>query len=322
MGDDSLKKLDRIVTILTHLQSARMVTAQKLADRFGVSLRTIYRDIRTLEESGVPVVGEAGQGYSLMEGYRLPPVMFTREEAGSFITAEKLMQNLTDEDLGKHYESAMFKIKSVMRSGDKARLEVLESGISVRPRGKMFNQNVPNALETVLEAIADRQQVLLQYEAQFKEPSERRIEPVGIFHESGFWYFTGYCTLRNDYRQFRMDRILGIRKTDTPFAREHPALSVLREKERSLPITKVRIAVNKKIASYMGNAKYDYGLVSEKDEGEKVIMTFETRFLRFGFDRWYMMYADESEILEPKELKGAVQKLLQRIQDRINASSI
>src|SRR6218665_238143 len=99
MSDDSLKKLNRIVAILTHLQSARTVTAQELADRFDVSLRTIYRDIRTLEESGVPVVGEAGQGYSIMEGYRLPPVMFTREEAGSFITAEKLMQNLTDETL-------------------------------------------------------------------------------------------------------------------------------------------------------------------------------------------------------------------------------
>lgn len=319
MSDESLKKLNRVVAILTHLQSARTVTAQELADRFDVSLRTIYRDIRTLEESGVPVVGEAGQGYSIMDGYRLPPVMFTREEAGSFIAAEKLMLNLTDENLGKNYESAMFKIKSVMRANDKERLETLENSITVRPRQQMFNAEVPNALEVVLESITDKKQILLRYKTQFKEPSERKIEPIGVFHESGFWYFTGYCTLRNDYRQFRMDRILFIDKTNNSFSKKHPNLSELRHAEQSLPITKVRIAVNKKIASYMGTAKYDYGFVSEIDEGDRVVMTFETRFLHFGFDRWYMMYADESEILEPQELKDSVQQLAARIQERITS---
>ncbi len=317
MSDDSLKKLNRIVAILTHLQSTRTVTAQELADRFDVSLRTIYRDIRTLEESGVPVVGETGQGYSIMEGYRLPPVMFTREEAGSFITAEKLMQNLTDENLGKHYESAMYKIKSVMRAGDKERLEVLENSISVHPRGRIFNKEIPNAIETILEAIADKRLIMLQYKTQFKEPSERRIEPIGIFHESGFWYFTGYCTLRHDYRQFRMDRILHISKMDELFSRKHPTLEVLRQNERSLPITKVRIEVSKKIATYMGNSKYDYGFASEEEMDEKVIMTFETRYLHYGFERWYMMYADECEILEPQELKESVKNLAEKIKVRV-----
>jgi len=105
--------------------------------------------------------------------------MFTTEEAGSFITAEKLMQNLTDETLGKNYENAMYKIKSVMRATDKDRLEALESSITVRPRQKMFNAEVPNALEVVLESIADKKQVLLKYKTQFKEPSERKIEPIG-----------------------------------------------------------------------------------------------------------------------------------------------
>lgn len=317
MQDDSLKKLNRIVAILTHLQSSRLVTAQELADRFDVSLRTIYRDIRTLEESGVPVVGEAGQGYSIMDGYRLPPVMFTREEAGSFIAAEKLMLHLTDDTLGKNYESAMYKIKSVMRATDKDRLEALENSITVRPRQQMFNTEVPNALEVVLESIVDKTQVLLRYKTQFKEPSERKIEPIGVFHESGFWYFTGYCTLRNAYRQFRLDRILGIEKTENAFSKQHPNLSELRHAEQSLPITQVRIAVNKKIASYMGTSKYDYGFVSETDEGEKVLMTFETRFLHLGFERWYMMYADECEIIEPQELKDSVQRLAAKIQERI-----
>ena len=101
MNSDNLNRFDRIVAILIHLQSGRVVKAQELASRFGVSLRTIYRDIRSLEASGVPITGEAGVGYSLMDGYRLPPVMFTREEAGSFVAAEKLMQKFSDKALGE-----------------------------------------------------------------------------------------------------------------------------------------------------------------------------------------------------------------------------
>src|SRR5699024_8506905 len=96
---DAPKRFDRIVAILIQLQSKKVIKAQELADRFQVSLRTIYRDIRSLETAGVPLYGEAGTGYSLMEGYRLPPVMFTREEAGSFVAAEKLMQHFTDKNL-------------------------------------------------------------------------------------------------------------------------------------------------------------------------------------------------------------------------------
>jgi len=89
MHDETPKRFDRIVAILIQLQSKKIVRAQDLATRFEVSLRTIYRDIRTLEASGVPIYSEAGLGYSLLEGYRLPPVMFTREEAESFIDRRK-----------------------------------------------------------------------------------------------------------------------------------------------------------------------------------------------------------------------------------------
>src|SRR5690606_28580630 len=119
MYDESPKRFDRIIAILIQLQSKKIVRAQDLAERFGVSLRTVYRDIRTLEISGVPIYSEAGIGYSLMDGYRLPPVMFTREEASSFIAAEKLMQQFSDKELGEHYASAMFKLKAVLKSADK-----------------------------------------------------------------------------------------------------------------------------------------------------------------------------------------------------------
>jgi predicted DNA-binding transcriptional regulator YafY len=314
--DDSLKKINRIVAILTHLQAGKNVTAQALAERFNVSLRTIYRDMRTIEEAGVPIIGEAGQGYSLMEGYRLAPVMFTREEAESFIAAEKLMQQLTDETLGKHYESAMYKIKVMMRATEKERLESLEQSIEVRPRAEMFNDEVPHALATILEAIADRKQILMTYQAQYQEPSVRSIEPVGIFHESGFWYFAGYCTLRQAYRQFRLDRIIKLSATDNPFTKVHPSLSEIRSSDNSLLITNVRIIASKRMARYMGVSKYNYGFVKEEASGDKVIMHFKTRYLEYGFERWLMMYADECEILEPAVLKDRIIALLNKIREQ------
>ncbi len=118
-----MNRIDRVSAILIHLQTKKIVKAQEIADRFSISLRTVYRDIKALEESGVPVGGEAGVGYQLMEGYRLPPVMFTKEEAIAFLTAEKMVEKLTDASSKKHYKEAMLKIKAVLRYSEKDLLE-------------------------------------------------------------------------------------------------------------------------------------------------------------------------------------------------------
>src|ERR1700734_3133764 len=114
-----MNRIDRLHAILTHLQSKRKVTAQEMADRFNISLRTVYRDVKALDESGVPVIGEAGAGYTIMEGYRLPPVMFSREEASALILGAKLAERFTDGSVRKHFDAALFKIKAVLRSTDK-----------------------------------------------------------------------------------------------------------------------------------------------------------------------------------------------------------
>ena len=121
-----MNRIDRISAILIQLQSRRVVKASDIAERFNLSLRTIYRDIKALEEAGIPLIGEAGIGYSIMEGYRLPPVMFTREEAVAFLTAEKLMEKLTDPLSDENYKSAMYKIRSVLRLAEKDFLENID----------------------------------------------------------------------------------------------------------------------------------------------------------------------------------------------------
>jgi predicted DNA-binding transcriptional regulator YafY len=318
MGMDTVKRFDRIVAILIQLQTKRIVKAQELADRFDVSLRTIYRDIRTLEASGVPIVSEAGVGYSIMEGYRLPPVMFTREEAGSFVAAEKLMQKFTDKSLGAYYESAMFKLKSVLRGKEKDWVEALESQVSIVPGQVLFNADVPDALEILFESIAERKQVFLRYESLREEtPSERQIEPVGLFHENGFWYILGYCHLRTDYRHFRTDRIHKITRTSLDFILEHGTMDEHRQKSEAVEKTKVRIVVDKSVAKFIrGQCKY-YGLISEETGEEEVEMTFMTTDWENGFARWYLMFGDYATILEPQKLKNRVAEILTNSQKRL-----
>jgi predicted DNA-binding transcriptional regulator YafY len=318
MGMDTVKRFDRIVAILIQLQSKRIVKAQELADRFEVSLRTIYRDIRTLEASGVPIVSEAGVGYSIMEGYRLPPVMFTREEAGSFVAAEKLMQKFTDKSLGAYHESAMYKLKSVLRGREKAWVEALESQVSIMPGKELFNEKVPNALEILFESIAEKKQVFLRYGAlQTEIPSERKIEPVGLFNENEFWYILGYCHLRKDYRYFRTDRIHRIERTPLDFVLEHGTLDEYRQKEKKPPKIKVRILVDKTVARYIQGSRKHYGFVSETQKGEFVEMTFMSMDLDNGFARWYLMFGDFAKIVEPEALKERVVELLRKSQEML-----
>jgi predicted DNA-binding transcriptional regulator YafY len=318
--EETLNRFDRTVALLIQLQSKRVVRAQDLADRFQVSLRTIYRDIRALEAAGVPVVSEAGVGYSIMEGYRLPPVMFTREEAASFVAAEKLMQHFTDKTLGAHYTSAMYKIKSVLRGSEKDWVETLEESVAVKPMRAPFNENIPDALEILFESIAARKAVQLQYRSQgAKEPSERLIEPVGVFHEYNWWYVMAYCLLRNDYRQFRADRILAIRRTDRPFTREHQPLHAYRGQGNGKEKKKhrVRLLVDADTHGYMKESRSYHGFVSEEAQGDASVWTFEVTDLKEGFARWFVMFGDCAEILEPQLLKDYVRDLIEKTARRL-----
>ena len=314
MLDETPKRFDRIVAILIQLQSKKIVKAQELADRFECSLRTIYRDIRTLEASGVPIYSEAGVGYALMEGYRLPPVMFTREEVSSFIAAEKLMQKFTDPSLGNHYASAMYKLKSVLRSNDKDYVSNIESRVMMQTAEPLFNTNSPNTLAVLFESIAEKKQILLSYKTFDKdEKTERNIEPVGVFHDHNNWYFLGYCHLRKDYRQFRTDRIQGIKKTECDFTIEHDSLDTYLNKNETLPTTKVRILIDKKIARYLETERKYHGFVSEKEVDGKIEMTFMSRDIENAFPRFFVMFGDYATILEPEQLKTNIIKLLKTI---------
>ncbi len=316
MSVDLKKRFDRIVEILIQLQSKRVVRAQELADRFEVSLRTIYRDIKSLEQAGVPIIGEAGAGYSIMDGYKLPPVSFSKEEALSFVATEKLTQKFLDKESAKQYGSAMLKIKSILKNHDKDLLSTVENQIIMREQSMpAFLEHVPHALSSTLESISHQKQLIVKYQGiQDDEARQRAIEPIGIYHDGGFWYIVAYCLYRNDFRQFRSDRIQEATLTDTNFNKKHISIAEYIEKHRQTnhSTTHIRLLVEHKLANHLKWERKHYGFVSEKQVGDSIEMIFQSRDIVNEFPRWLMMFADFVKIIEPDELKRNLNTLLQR----------
>ena len=306
-----MNRIDRISAILIQLQTRRVVKAQDIADRFSISLRTVYRDIKTLEEAGIPIIGEAGVGYSLVDGFRLPPVMLTREEATAFLTAEKLVGQLADNAVKTDFTSAMYKIKAVLKSTEKDFLEDIDSSIRVlKSRRQVSNPLELNLLQNTLKSIAEKQALHINYFTYYRqEDTERIVEPVGVFYLDNYWHLIAYCRMRNDYRDFRLDRISGIRLTDLPFTKEHPTLQQYLDRgHKEHNANEVIIQVNKRVHTYLENQKYYNGFISEEFKGDKVEMHFLTAYLT-GFARWYLMFADEACIIKPNELKEKVKDI-------------
>lgn len=307
-----MNRLDRLTAMLIQLQSKRVVKAQDLAERFGISLRSVYRDIRSLEEAGVPLLGEAGVGYSIMEGYRLPPVMFTADEATAFITAEKLVEKLTDPETAGQYQSALYKIKSVLRSDEKAHIEVLDEQIGV-----ISNPYQPEtrqvALQPMLQAIARKQVLHIEYCTIYSEKkSERDVEPVGVFFMGNNWYLIAWCRLRNDYRNFRTDHIHSMQLKELPFDKKHLTLKEYLKKyakQREMKLTEVKIAVQTDKLMYLGEQKYYHGFVSQQEKNGMTELTFMTSSME-GMARWYLMFGDTARIISPPALKKRVAEIM------------
>lgn len=205
MNDNDTKRLSRLTAILTQLQTKRLLTATGLAEKFGVSVRTIYRDIRALEQAGVPVLTEDGKGYTLMEGYKIPPVMFSESQANALILAEQLVLKNKDTSFIKDYTEAVDKIKAVLRPAEKDKANLLAD----RTR---FEQNInrernSNNISQLQYALTNFLLAKIAYANEQGKTSSRTIEPFALISTTENWLLVAWCRLRKDFRYFRLDRI-------------------------------------------------------------------------------------------------------------------
>jgi predicted DNA-binding transcriptional regulator YafY len=205
MNDNDTKRLSRLTAILTQLQTKRLLTAPELANKFSVSIRTIYRDIKALEQAGVPILTEEGKGYTLMEGYKIPPVMFTESQANALILAEQLVLKNKDASFVKDYSEAIEKIKAVLGHAVKDKANLL----SERTR---FSQNTnrernSNNLSDLQFALTNFLVTNIEYTNEAKKVTTRLIEPFALLSTQENWLLVAWCRLRKEFRYFRLDRI-------------------------------------------------------------------------------------------------------------------
>lgn len=214
MAEDK-PRLARLSAIITDLQSKRIITAKDIANKYNVSVRTIYRDIRTLEQSGIPIITEEGKGYSIMEGYKLPPVMFTEEEAMALITAEQLIKKNKDKSLSESYESAVTKIKAILKYSQKTKTEFLTSRLQVR--NNETEEKTSKYLIQLQSHIANFQLLDIDYLSLNNHRTQRKIEPFALYTTKENWILIAYCQDKKDFRAFRLDCIQNLSVTNDTF---------------------------------------------------------------------------------------------------------
>lgn len=314
-----LNRFDRVTSLWLLLQTRSVVTAQFLAERFGVSERTVYRDIRTLENAGVPIGSEPGVGYFLDKGYRLPPVCFTLDEAASLLLGEKLLVNSLDEQSLADYQLALNKIRSVIDSGDKAFLNAFDLSTQALPSGSAFPLDPPELnqepvdrwLKESRQALLHRQVVEIHYQALNSDlPAARHIEPIGLFYYSWHWHLIAWCRLRQDYRDFRLDRVKRFSLLDEQFpSRQRKTLQqYLADKSQQESLLAVELLFSPRALRFVAEQKYLFGYLEQWQSAKGTHMRFLTAMPEY-MARWLLQFGAGVQVLEGAELKTQLQQL-------------
>ncbi|WP_108821231.1 YafY family protein [Dysgonomonas sp. Marseille-P4361] len=308
-----MNRIDRLSAILTMLQSSPSVKPKQITERFSIGIRTVYRDIRALEESGIPIAGDSRSGYSLVEGFKLPPLMFTKEEAFAFLAAERLIDKFTDTGLREGYKSGVDKIRAVMRLSEKELITAVDTKIGKLDFDSPSLGDSQDRMQTILDSVSKQKQIIITYTSHSKnEKMERIIDPIGIFFSMTNWYMIGFCNTRNDYRTFKISRITGLQLSNIPIGKEHPPLNqFLKNLQDQTELQKVIIEVEAKDLPIIDESKYYQGLVHEirkKDIVEMHFMTFSLERLA----RWYLSYMDIATIIHSTELKQIATTIIQK----------
>ncbi len=210
-----MNRVDRLMGIVTTLQSNKFVTAEKICKKFNISVRTVYRDVRALDEIGVPVSFENGKGYFIVDGYFLPPVTFTPGEANALVLLASLAGRFGDGSVVKNTTTALDKIRSVLRSGDKDRAKALVDRIRVLDPSPPARP--ADFLAEIQSAIATNTILRMEYTDAQKRLTSREVEPIGMIYYTDRWHLIAWCWMRNDYRDFIVKNINTLKTTAQPF---------------------------------------------------------------------------------------------------------
>jgi predicted DNA-binding transcriptional regulator YafY len=205
-----MRRADRLFQVVQLIRGRRLSTATYLAQRLEVSERTVYRDIADLQRQGVPIEGEAGVGYRLGQGFDLPPLMFTEDEARALVASVRMAQVWQDPVLAQASLVALGKILSVLPVT--ARAAAQSMAIYAPPSG--LEPAVQATLQTLREAAQEHRKIQLVYRDASEQMTQRTVRPLGCFYWGKVWTLAAWCETRNGFRSFRLDRMVQVQRLE------------------------------------------------------------------------------------------------------------
>ncbi|MGJ8679810.1 helix-turn-helix transcriptional regulator [Paraglaciecola sp.] len=210
-----MRKAERLFQLLNILRSRRtVITGQELAEQLGVSPRTVYRDMQALSLSNIPIESEAGVGYRIRPGFNLPPLMFEEDELEALLLGVKMVQGWSDQEFGDAATRAFDKIKAILPDKIHTQHNKHADWLQVP---KFSPPNHSDISQSLKSAIKKHQQLSMEYLSLADEKTKREIWPLGLVYWGKVWTLVAWCLLRNDYRVFRLDKIVALKKEEIIF---------------------------------------------------------------------------------------------------------
>ena len=206
-----MRRADRLFQILQYLRGGRLTTAAQLAEKLEVTPRTIYRDVAHLIGSGVPIEGEAGVGYLMRDGYDLPPLMFTHDEMVALVAGARILQTWGGSKMAAAAQEALIKIDAVLPETERIRA----GQINVHAMEAPWHGGSWRAFVDQFEAASEKLiRLRITYEDEAGNRTERNVRPLGVWFWGKVWTAVCWCELRNDFRMFRLDRVVDLAELD------------------------------------------------------------------------------------------------------------
>lgn len=292
-----MNRIDRLFAILLAFQTKSRIKAHELAAQFDISKRTVYRDISALNEVGVPIITLPGEGYELMPGYFLPPLLFTLEEASAVFLGARMLTQQTTGRLTQDAETALSKIETVLPKHTRTKIINLSHIINFYADQKGFDLD-DQRLTLLQEGIQKQRVIWIRYFGYYLDDwTEREVEPQGLTYAEGRWYLQGYCRLRQSPRSFRLDRIDKIElRTETFVSTSHA-----KEAADKQIIT---IRFEPEIARWVSERQH-YAVISEEPDNTGLICSYAVRSFR-EIMPWLLSWGAGIASIDPPALKQAV----------------
>ncbi len=303
-----MNKTDRLLAIVLELQGKGKQRAEDLAKTFETSKRTIYRDIEALCEAGVPLVSIPGRGYSLMEGYFLPPLSFTTDEATMLLLGSDFMAQNFDAQYRAAAQSASRKIAGVLP--EKLRGEVNSLQQSIRFVSAGMADGTPEALmlQQLRRAIIEHTTVRFHYHTRYAkegigEENVRDADPYGLAYVRNSWILVAYCHLRKGIRNFRLDRMEQVELLPRTFQRPPDFTLQIRPFSESETIT-VKALFASEVARWVHEARSFY-TVAEEETPDGLLVTLKVR-QESEILQWLLGWGRHVRVLEPESLRERI----------------